>query len=139
MRTSVVVAGSLLSGLVLFASPLQGQRVSADVVVRSGPVAGRVIVDDGYSTYRRRHVVYHRVAPRVVVIERVHRHRHAAWYRRHGFRPVTVYYVDGRYHDRWDRPRHARAVVVYERDGRLYQVCDRDHRYGRDWDDDWDD
>jgi hypothetical protein len=133
MRTSVVVAGSLLSGLLLVAVPLQAQRVSADVVVRSGPVAGHVTVGDGYSTYRRRSVVYHRVAPRVVVIERVHRHHHrAGWWRKHGFRPVTVYYVNGRYYDRWDRPRYAREVMVYERDGRYYEICDRDHRHDRD-------
>jgi hypothetical protein len=139
MRTSVV-AGSVLSGMLLVASPSQAQRVSAHVVVRSGPVAGHVVVDDGYSTYRRRPVVYHRVAPRMVVIERVHRHRHAGWWRRHGFRPVTIYYVNGRYYDRWDRhPRHAREVVVYERDGRYYEVCDREHDRDRDHRHDWDD
>jgi hypothetical protein len=141
MKTSVI-AGSLLSGLVLVA-PLQAQRVSADVVIRSGPVAGHVVVGDGYSTYRRR-AVYHREAPRVIVIERVHRHRHAGYWKRHGFRPVTIYYTNGRYYDRWyGHPRGARRVAVYERGGRYYEVCERDHRHRDDREDDryddWDD
>jgi hypothetical protein len=141
MRTSVI-AGSLLSGLVLVAAPLQAQQVSADVVVRSGPVAGHVVVGDGYSTYRRRPHVYRREAPRVIVIERVHRHRHERSWRHHGFRPVTLYYVNGRYYDRWHSHAHrVQRVIVYERDGRYYQACDHDHR--RRYDDDrhegWDD
>jgi len=63
-------AGSLLAALSL-AAPLSAQRVSADVAVRSGPVAGRVVVGDGYSTYRRP-VVYRRVPARVIVVERVY-------------------------------------------------------------------
>jgi hypothetical protein len=146
-----VIAGSLLSGLVLVASSMQAQQVSADVVIRSGPVAGHVVVGDGYSTYHRppvivyrrppvrRVVVVERYGPRVIAVERVHRHRHARHWRRHGFRPVTLYYVDGRYYDRWaGYRRDVREVVVYERDGRYYHDCGDqrhdDHRY-RDWDD----
>jgi hypothetical protein len=143
---STVIAGSLLSGLVLIASPMQGQQVSADVVVRSGPVAGHVVVGDGYSTYRRR-VVY-REAPRIIVIERVHRHRHDGHWKRHGYRPVSVFYANGRYYDQWHgHPRGVRRVVVYERGGRYYEACDRDHRDKRKYRDrdddhrhhDWDD
>lgn len=137
MRTSVF-AGSLLSGLVLLAPPLKAQQVSADVVVRGGPVSGHVVVGDGYSTYRRRAVANHRAAPRAIVIERVHRHRHHRYWKGHGFRQVTVYYANGRYYDRWDGPpRGVRRVVVYERDGRYYDVCDHDQRGHRhhDWDD----
>lgn len=130
MKASVV-AGSLLSGALLIASPMQAQRVSADVLIRSGPVAGHVAVDHGYSTYRRpaerRVVVVERYAPRVVVVERVHRHRQARHWNRHGFRPVTLYYVDGRYYDR--RVRRAREVVVYHRDGRYYEDCGREARH----------
>ena len=127
MRASVI-AGSLLGGLVLVAS-LEAQQVSADIAVRSGPIAGRVLVTDGYSTYRQRRVVY-REAPRVIVIERVHRHR--GHWKRHGFRPMTVYYVNGRYYDRWyGNPRGVRRVVVYERHGRYYEECDRDDHNGR--------
>jgi hypothetical protein len=45
MRTSMV-AGSLLAALSL-AAPLSAQRVGADVAIRSGAVAGRVVVGDG--------------------------------------------------------------------------------------------
>jgi hypothetical protein len=147
-----VIAGSLLSGLVLVVSSLPAQQVSADVVIRSGPVAGHVIVGDGgYSTYHRtpavyrrppvrRVVVVERYAPRVVVVERVHRHRHPRHWKRHGFRPVTLYYVNGRYYDRWaGYGRGVREVLVYERDDRFYHDCgDDDHRHGdryHDWDD----
>ena len=104
------------------AAPLHAQRVEAGVVVQSGPVAGHVVIRDGYSTYRRptarRVVVVER--PRIVVVERVHRHRpHKHWARR-GYRPVTLYYWDGRYYDRRVGHRHGvRTIVVWERDGRL--------------------
>jgi hypothetical protein len=143
MRTSIV-AGSLLAALSL-ASPLRGQ-VSADVAVRSGPVAGRVVVGDGYSTYRRP-VVYRRAPARVIVVERVYvrRHHAARHWRRQGFHQVVVYYHAGRYYDRYQRGAPMREVVIYERDGRYYHVCDErewndryqgPHRFDdRDWDD----
>lgn len=147
MRTSIV-AGSLLAAL-SFVAPLSAQRVSADVAIRGGPVAGRVVVGDGYSTYRRP-VVYRRVPARVIVVERVYVRHHRAMrhWQRHGFRPVVVYYRDGRYYDRDMRGGPPmREVVIYERDGRYCDVCDerdwRDHYQGpsryddhdRDWDD----
>jgi hypothetical protein len=147
MRTSIV-AGLLFVALSL-AAPLSAQRVSADVAIRSGPVAGRVVVRDGYSTYRRP-VIYRQVPARVIVVERVYlRHQSALrHWQRHGYRPVVVYYRDGRYYDRDVRGGSAmREVVIYERNGRYYDVCDerdwRDHYQGpsryddhdRDWDD----
>jgi hypothetical protein len=140
MNTSIV-AGSLLAALSLVA-PLHGQQVAADVVLRSGPVAGRVVIGDGYSTYRRP-VVYRRAPERVIIVERVHRrhHRNAHW-RKHGYRQVVVYYRDGRYYDRYVRGWPGmQEVVVYERDGRYYRECDDDFRsdrydrYDRDRDD----
>jgi hypothetical protein len=140
MNTSIV-AGSLLAALSLVA-PLHGQQVAADVVLRSGPVAGRVVIGDGYSTYRRP-VVYRRAPERVIIVERVHRrhHRNAHW-RKHGYRQVVVYYRDGRYYDRYVRSWPGmQEVVVYERDGRYYRECDDDvrsdryDRYDRDRDD----
>ena len=130
------VVGSLLSGLVLVASPLAGQQVSADVRVRNGPVAGHVVVGHGYSTYHRppvrRVVVVERYAPRVVMVERLHRHRAERYWRRLGYRPVTLFYVDGRFYDRPIRHRYgAREVVVYERGGRYYTGCDDHDRHGR--------
>ncbi|MEP7176644.1 MAG: hypothetical protein ABI860_08840 [Gemmatimonadales bacterium] len=136
MKTSIV-AGSLLAALTVVA-PLHGQRVAADVVVRGGPVAGHVVVGDGYSTYRRP-VVYRRAPARVIVVERVHsrHHRHAHQWRRHGYRPVTLYYSGGRYYDRYvDGGPAVREVVIYERQGRFYRECDDDDR---DWNDRRDD
>jgi hypothetical protein len=145
MHTSIV-AGSLIAALSLVA-PLQAQQVAADVVLRSGPVAGRVIVGDGYSTYRHRVVAYRPAPVRVIAVERMHR-RHASQrhdWRNHGYRPVTLYYVDGRYYERAVRGWPGmRAVLVYERDGRYYRECDddghRDDRHSserrdRDWHD----
>lgn len=150
MKTSIV-AGSLLVALSLV-SPLRAQ-VAADVAVRSGPVAGRVVVRDGYSTYRRP-VEYRRLVPaRVILVERVYvrRLRLAKHWQRQGFRPVVLFYRDGRYFDRGVHggPR-MREVVVYERKGRFYQECDErewhdrcdgprryadDDRRDRDWND----
>lgn len=128
-----IVAGSLIAALSL-ATPLRGQRVAAHVIVRSGPVAGHVVVGDGYSTYRRPVVNRRgpaRVIPaRVIVVERVaHRHhRHAHW-RRNNDRRVSLWYYDGRYYDRYVRDWPAmREVIVYEHDGRYYDDCD-DDRY----------
>lgn len=120
MKTSTR-AWSLVAGLALMAAPLHAQRVSAEVVVRGGPVAGRVAVGRGYSSYRppvRR--VVERQVPRVVRVERF-RHRHGKHWKRHGYREVVVYYIDGRYYDRagWGHQRF-QEVVVYERDGRFY-------------------
>jgi hypothetical protein len=138
MRTSAVT-WSLIAGFLSTAVPLHAQRVEAGVVVRSGPVAGHVVIRDGYSTYRRptarRVVVVER--PRIVVVERVHRHRSAKHWARRGYRPITLYYWDGRYYDRWAEQRYGvRTIVVWERDGRYYRDCEddgwRDHEH---WDD----
>jgi hypothetical protein len=123
MNTSTC-AWSLVAGLALIATPLHAQRVSAEVVVRGGPVNGRVMAHDGYSTYHRpvRRVMVERQSPRIVQVERF-RHRHWKHWRRHGYRQVVVYYIDGRYYDRAYRG-HQRGyeVVVYERGGRFYRV-----------------
>jgi hypothetical protein len=138
MRTSAVT-WSLIAGLLSTAVPLHAQRVEARVLVRSGPVAGHVVVRDGYSTYRhpaaRRVVAVER--SRIIVVERVHRHRAAKHWTRRGYRPVTLYYWDGRYYDRWAGHRHGvRTIVVWERDGRYYHDCDDDGRPRHEhWDD----
>lgn len=126
-------ARSLLAGFVLTvaAVPLHAQRVEAEVAVYGGPVAGRVIVRDGYSTYDRPYArrVYLVERPRVLYVERVHGHRSAKHWTRRGYHPVVVYYRDGRYYDRWIGHRHGvREVVVWERDGRYYYGDHCDHR-----------
>ena len=161
MKTSII-AGSVLTALTLTV-PLNAQQVAADVVLRSGPVAGHVVIGNGYSTYRRpmvyrapaRVIVVERVVPRVIVVERLtHRNRGfpRSW-RHQGYRQVVVYYRDGRYYDRYVRGwPEMREVVVYERNGRLYcewdddrdRYHDRDRQYDRDrrydqHDRDWDD
>ena len=141
--TTSATARSLLAGLVLTvaAVPLHAQRVEAEVVVHGGPVAGHGIVrdrdDHRYSTYRRPNVrrVFVADRPRLVVVERVHRHRPAKHWSRRGYRPIVVYYWDGRYYDRWIGHRHGvREVVVWEREGRYYHDDD-DCRSERHWDD----
>ena len=138
-----VVAWSLIVGLAATAAPLYAQQVRAGVVVRGGPVAGHVIVRDGYSTYRRpaprRVVVVDRA--RIVLVERVHTHRPARVWARQGYRPVTLIFSNGRYYDRWVGNREAREVTVWERNGRYFVVdCEdghhrhHDHRGGH-WDD----
>lgn len=131
------IAGSLVAGLVLATSPVQAQLVAANVVVRSGPVSGHVVVSNSYSIYQqppvvvyrrapeRRVVVVERYHPRVVVVERMRHHRHKRHWERYGYRPIPLYYVDGRYYDRYEgyRPGVVR-VVVYERDGHYYRDCD---------------
>jgi hypothetical protein len=69
--------------------------------------------------------------PRLVVVERIHRHRPARHWSRRGYRPVTVYYWDGRYYDRWVAHRPGvREVVVWERDGRYYDDgCDSNRHW----------
>lgn len=139
MKTSTL-AGSILAGLALIGTPLNAQQASAEVVVRGGPVAGRVTVGDEYSSYHRPVIVYRgaptrrvvvveRYRPRVIVVERF-RHNHGRHWKHHGYRPVVVYYLDGRYYNRIDR-RHPgiREVVVFERHGRYYRHGDRVHRH----------
>ena len=143
MRHAVV--WSLIAGLAAAAAPLHAQQVRAGVVVHGGPIAGHVIVRDGYSTYQRpaprRVVVVNRA--RIVLVERVHTHRPAKVWARRGYRPVTLVYSNGRYYDRWVGRRHdAREVTVWERNGRYFVVdCDDRHsrRDGRHGDGHWDD
>jgi hypothetical protein len=119
-----ILAGWFCAGLTLMATPLVAQRVSADVVVRSGPVAGHVIVTDRNPSYGYRRVIVDRDAPaRVIVVERLRHGRGKRWRQwEHGYRVVTVYYARGRYYDRLDRHYPGlEEVVVYERNGRFYR------------------
>lgn len=138
MRTQNMI-GAFLSMGALAAAPAQAQRVAADVIIRSGPVAGHIVVDHGYSSYTGETVVVHRRAPRrvvvvehrgprVIVVDRFRHRKHWKHWKRHGYRPVTVYYASGRYYDR-HRP-GVREVIVYERDGRYYRGWD-DDRFDR--------
>ena len=141
MKTSTL-AGPFLASLALIATPLHAQKVSAEVVVRGGPVAGRVTVGNEYSSYQhpRRVVVVERYAPRIIVVERLRHRHHGKHWKRKAYRPVVVYYVDGRYYDRYHVDRRGlKRVVVYERGGRFYRAHGgRGHghdRHGGDRDD----
>lgn len=116
---------------------LAAQRVSADIIIGHGPIAGRVILGDPYPYHSRTivevrpHHGYRTVYREVVVM---HRWRGHDWYRRHGYRPVRVWYDADyqRYYERHDRNHPGlRAVVVYERGGRYYRDERHDDR-GRD-------
>ncbi len=133
MRTTTV-AGSALAALVL-STPLHAQLVRADVVVRSGPVSGHVVINEP-PHHHRPVVVYERPA-RVIVVERFRAHDHHRNWKRLGYREVTVYEVGGRYYDRYDRKRGGRKIVVYERGGRYYRDCDECSRSERRRDDDY--
>jgi hypothetical protein len=124
MKTAIVTGGIALA--LTLHSPAAAQMVEAGVVIRSGPVAGHVVIAD-----RQRY------APRVVVVEhvRTHRGRGHGWWKRHGYQPVVVYYDVryGRFYDRWHRDRRGiREVIVYERRGRYYTDDYRPDRWDRD-------
>ncbi|HEX2452016.1 MAG TPA: hypothetical protein VHJ69_12775 [Gemmatimonadales bacterium] len=122
MNTAIVTGGIALA--LTLTSPAAAQMVEAGVVIRSGPVAGHVVIADPAPVYHeRRVVVVDRYAPRVVVVEHVRAHRGRGWWKQHGYRPVVVYYDarHRRFYDRWDRDRRGiHEVVVYERRGRFY-------------------
>jgi hypothetical protein len=135
-------AASLGLGL-LVASTAQAQIVSADILIGTGPVAGRVTIGDRYPSYRDhyayrapvRRVVVERYRPRVIVVERFHRGRDRARYHDRGrFRQVRAYY-DGRGHYYDGYCAGLREVTVYEQDGHYYRDNDRydddrdDHSY----------
>ena len=139
MKTAIVTGGIALA--LTLQTPATAQIVEAGVVIRSGPVAGHVVIADPAPVYHRRVVVVDRYAPRVVVVKHVrdHRGRGHGWWKRHGYRPVVLYYDvrRDRFYDRWHRDRRGiREVVVYERGGRYYSASD----WRDDWRDDrWDD
>ena len=150
-----LLVSSLVLGPMLAAAPAQAQRVSADIRIGSGPVDGRVIINDPYQYRRSRPVL---VFPqRRVFVERVrfdrrfdrrwaydkhqrkewehwrkdYDHWRRDWYNRFSrdYR-VSVVYYDGRddcYYDRF-RP-GLQEIRVYERDGRFYRFDDDDSYY----------
>ncbi len=126
---------AVVGALAFLPMPLLAQ-VRADVNVHIGPRPRPEVVVVRRPPVRR--VV---VAPRIVVVDRIHDRgrgrRSSNWWRKHGYRPVSVYYVNGRYYDRrFDTRDRVRAVVVYERGGRYYRDwsdrTDREDRQRRD-------
>jgi hypothetical protein len=123
-------------GLAVAASPAKAQQVSAGIGVIDGPLTAHILIGQPYyprpvAVVPRRWVVVGPYAPRLIVVERVH--RGVGFWRHHGFNRVSAYYDrdNDRYYDRYDR-RYAglREVELYERDGRYYRD-DRDGDRGR--------
>ena len=127
----------LLTLALLAPVTLSAQRVTADIAIGSGPVAGRIIIgepDYYHGGVAPRHAPRYRPAVREVIVVRAHRGH--GWYRRYGWRPVRVWYDASRRVYYANRPvygtRGLRLVVVYERGGRY--VFDDDDRGWRDAD-----
>jgi hypothetical protein len=123
---NLVLSSAILFPL-LFVSPVEAQRVNADIIIGGGPVSGRIVIGDRYRYERRPRLI------RRVEWVRRHDNRRDDWYRnfRRDHRVVVVYYDrrdDSYYLDRF----HSGLVEirVYERDGRYYRLED-DRDYGR--------
>lgn len=148
MRSGYLGLGSALVFSLFSAGSASAQRVSADIRIGGrGPVSGHVRIESR-DRYRDRYYRDYGYRPRVVRVDVIRRHdrgRHSGWFKqfhRKG-RVVVVYY------DRWDDCYYDRRfypglqeIRVYERDGRYYRMDDRDwdDRYDDrrgDWRDDW--
>lgn len=121
MVSRVITGSALLVPMLLAATPASAQRVSADVRIGGGPVAGHIRIGPDRYHYR-----YRDYRPRIVRVEilraRDYR-RHPDWFRQ--FRRTARVYIIYRDRDRdlyYDRY-HPGLVEceVYERDGRFYR------------------
>ena len=125
---ALVVVGGLAFSLLLAARPAHAQVIEAGVVIRSGPVAGHVVVARPvvYRVPPRHVIIVDRYPPRAVVVERLYlpRGRAYGWWRGHGYRPVVVYYDGRRYYQRWFAGPTLRRIDVYERGGQFYHWDD---------------
>jgi hypothetical protein len=110
-RGIAVSTVALLLGLVTVPARAQ-TTVQGDVLIHSGPVTGRVGVNEPPRESERE----------VIVIERARVPRgHAyGWWKRHGYRAVTVYYDGTRYYSRRVVRPGLREVVIYERKGQYF-------------------
>lgn len=137
---SRVLASSALLLPLLTAEPASAQRVSADIRIGGGPIAGHIRINSDRFRYRER--------PRFVRVEVLRGrdyYRRSGWFRsfRRDARVIVVFYDRDRdsYYDRF-RPGLIRTNV-YERGGRYYRWDDDrfDRWVGDRWNDDrrWDD
>ena len=146
LEASVNTRSVLLSSAMLFplliSTPAHAQRVTAEIRIGGGPVAGRIILGDGRGRYESRPR-----AIRQVEWIRGRDNRRFDWFRRFGqhARAVIVFYDrrdDQYYFDRF-RP-GLLEIRIYERDGRFYRFDDdrfdrRDDRRDDQWNDRRDD
>src|SRR6266850_3184752 len=83
-------------GLVLSAAPARAQHVSAGIQILDGPIAASIAIGQPYYAQpvvvypRRRIVVVERYAPRILVVERLHRGN--GYWRHNRFQRVYAYY-----------------------------------------------
>ncbi|HEV8599924.1 MAG TPA: hypothetical protein VGQ69_11230 [Gemmatimonadales bacterium] len=139
MRSGYLGLGSALLFSLVSAGSASAQRVSADIRIGGrGPVSGHVRIDS-HDHYRDRYYRDYGYRPRLVRVDVIRRHdhgRHNGWFRQfqRKARVVVVYYDrrDDCYYDRRFYP-GLEEIRVYERDGRYYRPDDRD------WDDRYDD
>jgi hypothetical protein len=125
MLSRVITGSGLLIPMLLAAPAASAQRVSADVRIWGGPVAGHIRI--GPDRYQPRYRDYYRdYRPRIVRVEvlRVRDfRRHPGWFRE--FRRTARVYIIYRDPDRdfyYDRYRPGLVECeVYERDGRFYR------------------
>jgi hypothetical protein len=121
-----VLSSALLLPL-LFSTPVHAQRVTADIRIGNGPVAGRIIIGDS----RRRYESSPR-AVRHVEWVRGRDNRRDDWHRQFGRHARVAFVYYDRHHRRYyfDRYRSGlQEIRVFERDGRFYRFDDdRDDR-----------
>jgi hypothetical protein len=138
MFSRVFASSALLLPLLFTAEPASAQRISADIRIGGGPIAGHIRIGDRYSYRERPRVV------RVEVLRGRDYYRRSGWFRsfRRDARVIVIFYDRDRdfYYDRF-RPGLVR-INVYERGGRFYRWDDDrfDRWVGDRWNDDrWDD
>lgn len=146
MKTMHLWAGAIALAAVI-PTPASAQRVRADVIVATGPVAARVAIGSPrvyervivhsprrlkVQRYRADHRYDHRVIREVVYYD-PHRDRFYDGYRS-GFHRVEVYRVGGRYYRHWDRREWTRYERRHDRYDRRDRYDDRhdDRRFDRD-------
>jgi hypothetical protein len=135
MRASPAV---LLTALLALPAPAAAQ-VSGEIALGGYPIGGwirfgerpRYVEVVPYRPRGGRIVIVERQAPRMVVLERWHRHKHDRHCRHDGLHRRIIYYdrYGDRYYDRY-RPGLIRVEVIIH-DGRYFWY-DRDDRYDRD-------
>lgn len=154
MRTMHLWVGAIALAAVIPTSA-SAQRVRADVIIATGPVAARVAIGSPHvhervivhsprrlkvQRYRADHRYGHRVIREVVYYDPYGDRFYDGY--RSGLHRVEVYRVGGRYYRQWDRrewARHERRDDRYDRrddrrDDRRFDRNDRrdDRRDGRD-------
>ena len=133
-KSIAMVSGLGWLALGLFGSPVYGQDLRAEVRVNTGPVIGRVVIDN-HRSHDRDRVIVHREVRRVHLIED-YRDKVQRSHSRHLERHRVLYfdYRSGRYG--FERRPGFQRVVVCEHGDKYYRLDNRylpdgDPRHGR--------